>query len=206
VIGSVFLWIGAIAGGLVLVVLITPLRIRINGRIDDRQGVGYDLDVDWAVGVLSIDKRFGNPWQLYVLGRRAMRFSGTGKRGGKKEKKRKKKRISPRSFAGPVKNHFQAFIRILEELARAAFLRGGLRGRIGLADPADTAKIGLIGHLANLRFRRFILLLACDYEEEVIEIEAAAQATLILGYLGLVAGRLMLQRQTRMALRSLRHA
>ncbi len=204
-IGYVFAWIGAIAGALVLVVLIAPVGIRVKGRIEDRQGLGYNLDVDWAGGVLAIDKRFGNPWQVYILGLRVMRFSGTRRQDGKKEKKRKKERLFLRSFSDLVKNHFQGFVRILEDMAKAVFLRGGLKGRIGLADPADTAKIGLIGNLANRRLRRFTLLLACDYEEQVIEIEAAVQAALIFGYLGLVAGKLMLQRQTRMALLNLRH-
>jgi hypothetical protein len=206
VILSALTWIGAVTGALALVLLIAPLRMRINAMIDDRQGYSYALDADWALGVLALGKREGSPWRLSILGLRAMRFPAARKQRSKRAKRTRPKRISPRSVAASVKNHFQTFTRVLDDVAGAAFVRGGLRGRIGLADPADTAKFELIGHLANQRFKRFNLLLACDYETQVIQIDATVQATLILGYVGLVAGKLMLQKQTRMALRSLRRA
>jgi len=116
------------------------------------------------------------------------------------------KRRRPWSFAGVVKDHFQTMTGIFDRMARAAFLKGHLTGRIGLPDPADTATFGWLCRMVNLPSGRFRLALACDYNEEIIQAEAAARATLIFGYLGLVAGLLLLRSQTRMMLHSLRHA
>ena len=203
---SAFTWFAAIIGGLALVLLIAPVRIRIEGAIDDHEGVGYELGFDWALGLLSAGKIAGDPWRLSVAGIRVMRLPAIKWKKQQKEKKHKKKKKPAGRIANLARNHFPAAKRILAVMARAAFLRGRLAGRIGLPDPADTVKIDLLGRLLNRQSRWFDLSLACDYAEEIIRIDASVRATLILGYLGLAAGMLMLERQTRMMLRSLRHA
>ena len=194
-------WIAAIVGGLILVLLLVPIRMRIGGQMDARQGFGYTLNLDWALGLAGVDKEAGRPWQLHILGLSVLRFSGS-----KKEKKTREKKKRPWSRAGALKNHLPTVAGIFDRMAGAVFLKGHLAGRIGLSDPADTANFGLFCRMMDLSSRRFRLALDCEYDEEIIYVEAALQATLIFGYLGLVAGMLLLRRQTRMMLRSLRHA
>lgn len=206
VIAAIATWIFGIIGGLTLVLLLAPIRIRVGGQMDDHQGLGYALNLDWSFGLAGLDKAEDRPWQLSVMGLRVMRFSASKKE--KKIKEKKTKAIKKRSWpiARAVNEHFQTMVGILDRLTRAAFLKGRLTGRIGLSDPADTAKFGLLCRMVNRPSHRFTMALACDYDEEIIHVEVLAQATLIFGYLGLVAGMLLLQRQTRMMLRSLRHA
>ena len=122
----------------------------------------------------------------------------------KRQKKKEKK--SPRAKAGVLKRHRQTIIRILGHMARAAFLKGHLVGRIGLCDPADTALTALVLHLVRQPSERFKLALTCVYDEEVSHIHANLRATLLIGYLLLTAGMLLLERPTRMMLRGFRHA
>ena len=206
VILTILTWIALIIGGLALVLLIAPVRIDIDGAIDDSEGLGYELAFDWALGLLSVKKSAGNPWRLSAAGIRVMRFPAIKWKKKQKEKKRGKKKKPAGRLANLARNHFQAATRILDVMARAAFLRGRLVGRIGLPDPADTVKIDLLSRMLSLQSRRLDLSLTCEYVEQIIRIDASVRATLVLGYLGLAAGLLMLERQTRMMLRSLRHA
>jgi hypothetical protein len=72
-----FSWIGMILGTLVLVLLVVPLRIRINGRVGDQEGFGYEWGGDWALGVIGVEKIAGHPVRLSVLGLRVLHFSGS---------------------------------------------------------------------------------------------------------------------------------
>lgn len=190
------------AGALVL--LVVPWRIRLNGWADHQKGFSYAASLDWALGVFRIAKAFGQPWRLYFLGLPVAKFTAFPK--PKKRKKKKEKKSSSLAFAGIVKRDHPTMIRTLGRLTRAAFLEGHLTGRIGFPDPADTAQIALFCRLARLPSQRFNLALDPVYDEEVIQIHADLGATLIFGYLLLCAGMLLLDRQTRMMLRSLRHA
>ena len=95
---------------------------------------------------------------------------------------------------------------ILGRMTRAAFLKGHLRGRIGLSDPADTARMALLCRSMGLPSLRFNLVLDWVYDDEVVYIHADLGATLVFGYLLLSAGVLLLDRQTRVMLNRLRHA
>jgi hypothetical protein len=201
-----FSWIGMILGSLVLVLLVIPLRIRINGRVGDQAGFGYEWGGDWALGMIGVEKIAGHPVRLSVLGLRVLHFSGSRREKKKKAETNKQRKRWPGAMAGTLKNNFQAVIHVLDQMAGAAFLQGRLIGRIGLPDPADTANVALICRMINRRSGRFALSLACEYDEPVIRIEASVKATLIVGYLAVVACRLMLLSQTRVMLRSLRHA
>lgn len=206
VILSLCSWIGMILGATVLVLLVIPLRIQINGQVSDQEGFDYELRFCWAWGVIGVDKSAGYPMRISVLGLRVLQFSGMQREEKKRKPKDKPKKRFARSVAGTVKNHFPAVVYVLDRMARAAFLKGHLIGCIGLSDPADTANLALFCRMINPRRGRFSISLACEYDEPVVRIAASASATMIIGYLGMVACRLMLQRQTRVMLRSLRYA
>lgn len=203
---SIFAWISAIMGGTGLMLFAVPLKIRINGQIADRAGFSYELRLVWAWGLIGVEKFAGRCMQISIGGLRMRCISG--RRGQRKKKKKKpgKRKKSSWRIADVLKNHLHTLMYILDQMAAAAFLQGRVAGRIGLPDPADTAKIAMLGRMVNLHTRRFNLTVVCDYGEEIIRIDAAAEATLIFAYLAPAACRLMLRRQTRVMLRSLRHA
>lgn len=186
----------------ILILLTVPWRIRLNGWVDDQKGVAYSASLDWGLIVLQVAKTMDRALELSILGLPVAHFSGFPK--AKKKKKKEKK--TSRAKAGVIKRHRQTIIHILGRMARAAFLKGHLVGRIGLSDPADTALIALFLHLVRQPSERFKLALTCVYDEEVVHIHANLHATLLIGYLLLTAGMLLLERPTRMMLRGFRHA
>jgi len=185
--------------------LIVPWRIRLSGAGDHQDGFSYAASLDWALGAMRVAGAAGQPWRLYIVGLPVVHFPRLSK-AGKKKKKKKKRKSSPLAFARIIKRDHRTMIGVLARIAGAAFLRGHLLGRIGLPDPADTAQLALLCRWMELSSKHFNLKLDWVYDEEIVQIQADLSATVIIGYLLLTAGLLLLDRQTRMMLRSLRHA
>jgi hypothetical protein len=184
-----------------LILLIVPWRIRLNGWVDDQKGVDYTASLDWGLGAIQVVNTMNQKWALHLFGAPVAYFSELPKF----KKKKKKDKKPPRAIAGVIKRHRQTIIHILGRMTRAAFIKGHLVGNIGLSDPADTALIALFLHLIKQPSERFNLRLTCVYDEDVVHIHANLQATLIIGYLLLTAGMLLIERPTRMMLRGFRH-
>jgi hypothetical protein len=196
-------WIAIVISLVLLALLLLPIRILLSGLADDQKGLGYQLVIDWAFGIFTIQAVNGKPISLFFLGLRMWPFLS---RAGKKEKvkkKAKKKKYSARALFGWTTNNLQRINVILKRFACAIFLKGYLIGRIGLPDPADTANIALLCKLIKIPTERFKLAIACVYDDEILNIKASVQATLIISYLGLAAVELILERETRIMLRSL---
>lgn len=193
---SVLTWIGILIGLLILLLLIIPVRIFGEGSVDDRKGLEYRLIIDWAFGIFSLRAVSGIPAGLYVAGLRvcSVRF--------KKEKKKKlpKKKFSPLTWLGWMRGNFPRIQRLLSRFAHASYLRGYFIGKIGLADPADTAFIGLLCRLIQIRTDRFSIAVTTVYDYEMIHVRAKIQSTLIIGYLGFVALGMLLDKEIRVML------
>lgn len=185
----------------ILILLIVPWRIRLNGWVDDQEGVAYSASLDWGLIVLTVTKTMGRAFELSILGLPVTHFSEFPK-----ATKKKKKKKSSLAKASVMKRHRQTISHILGRTARAVILKGHLKGRIGLSDPADTAIIDFFLRLVRQPSEHFKLALTCVYDEEVVHIRANLRATLIIGHLLLTAGMLLLERPTRMMLRGFRHA
>lgn len=200
---TAFVWTAIVIGLLLLAVLLIPIRIRLSGLVDDQRGFGYQVVIDWAFGFLMVYAVDGQPISLFFLGLRVWRFSLKPRKKEKAEKKLKDKLYSAKAVSGWIQKYFQRINLIVKRFARAIFLKGYISGRVGLPDPADTAKIAFFCDRLRIQEGRFQLAIACVYGHEMINMKACAQATLIIGYLGLVALRLILERETRIMLRSL---
>lgn len=187
----------------ILIFLIVPWRIRLNGWVDDQEGVAYSATLDWGLIVLTVTKTMGRAFELSIFGLPVTHFSEFPKTSKKKEKKKKKSSLAKASV---MKHHRQTISYILGRTTKAIILKGHLKGRIGLSDPADTAIIDFFLRLVRQPSERFKLALTCVYDEEVVHIRANLRATLIIGHLLLTAGMLLLERPTRMMLRGFRHA
>ena len=204
--GGILMNLPAIIGLIILIglaaLLIVPWRIRLSGATDHQGGLSYAASLDWALGAVRVAGAAGQPWRLYIVGLPVAHFPGLSKAG----KKKKERKSSPLAFARIIKRYHRTMIGVLDRIAGAAFLRGHLLGRIGLPDPADTAQLALLCRWMELSSKHFNLKLDWVYDQEIVQIQADLSATVIIGYLLLTAGLLLLDRQTRMMLRSLRHA
>ena len=196
---TVLTWIGIVIALLILVLLVVPIKIRARGSVDDREGLDYQLIIDWAFGIFSFRVTNGMLAGLYFAGWRVWRIPL--KIGEKK--KPKKEKPSPLTWLGWIRGNFTRISHVLSSFARASFLQGYLIGKIGLADPADTAFVGLLCRLIQIQTKRFNLSITTVYDYEMIHIRAKIQSTLIIGYLGIVALGLLLDKQIRVMLRGL---
>jgi hypothetical protein len=200
---SLLTWIGIVVGALLLLLLIVPFRMRLKGLVDDRVGLDYELAIDWVFGLITVIAVHGKPVTVFISG---IRIWGFSMKSLKKEKKARKKKFSAAGIFQWKTHHFQRAIMIIKRFARALFLKGYIKGRIGLPDPADTAQLGLLFSLLRISKDRFGLSINCVYDDEIINLNARVQATLIIGYLGLVALGLLLEKETRVMMRGLARA
>jgi hypothetical protein len=200
---AVFTWIGIVIALIILVLFTAPIKMRARGSADERGGLDYLLIIDWAFGLFSLRAVSGAPPGLYFAGLRLWRISF---KKGKKEKPReksKKEKPSPLTWLGWVRENFSTIRHILVSFGNACFLRGYLIGKIGLADPADTAILGLLFRLIQVQTKRVNVSMTTVYHDEILHMRAKIQSTLIIGYLALVALRLLLDKEIRVMLRGL---
>jgi hypothetical protein len=196
-------WISMVIGSLLLLLLMLPFRISLHGQADDRKGLSYEIALDWAFGVIAFIVVHGQPARLFFFGFKIWSFSIEWGKKEKAKKKSERKRFSAQTLFQWTKEHFQQIAMILKRFARAVFLKGYIEGWIGLPDPADTARIDLLCQQLRISKDRFKLAVYCVYDREIIKINAKVQATLIMGYLGLVAIGLLLEKKTRVMIRGL---
>ncbi len=69
----------------ILILLIVPWRIRLNGWVDDQEGVAYSASLDWGLIVLTVTKTMGRAFELSILGLPVTHFSEFPKATKKKE-------------------------------------------------------------------------------------------------------------------------
>ena len=200
---TIITWLCIFLGSFLLLLLWVPFRINLSGQADDREGSSYKLEMDWAFGLITIRLVQGEPVTLFLFGCRIWRLSIKSLKKEMMKKAPKKKKTSIQDIALWIKRHFQQIAVILKRFARAVFLRGYFVGWIGLPDPADTARIGLLSQLMEISKERFKLTIICVYDQEIIKINGRAQITLIIGYLGLIALIQLLKKDTRLMIRGL---
>lgn len=200
---TVLTWTGMGISILALALLIVPIRIFAAGSVDDRKGIDYQLIVDWAFGIFSFRATSVRPASLYFAGLRLCHIPMKIDKKKKIQKKPGKEKPSSYTWLGWLRGNFPLINHVLKNFVRAAFLKGYLVGKIGLTDPADASFIGILGRLLRIRTQRFNLSLTTVYEYEIMHIRAQIQSTLIIGYLGLVALRLLLDKQIRVMVRGL---
>ena len=199
---TVFIWLGGIIGGLLLLLLLFPFQIKLQAWADVPDQAAFNITAAWGWGLIGIEKQAGQPLRLKLLGFPAWKISFSG--GNKKKSKSKKK--SPIAKAAVVRNHLDTTMTVMGRLVKATFPKGYIAARIGLSDPADTAVIAYLSHYIRPSWKYFQIDLSPSYDEEVARITTEAQATVVIGYLGLTSLLLLLKKQTRMMLYSLRHA
>lgn len=200
---ALLFWITAIAVGLMIVFLIVPLRVRVSGWIDLPKTGDYLLGVDWAGGMIGVRKTAKALWQIRLLGWPLIHFSGASL---KRKKSKPRKKRSPRALIGAAGSHFSTIFNAFKQLVLSLFPQGHIHGRIGLSDPADTAMLDVLTRLIPKAEGRFQVVIVPVYDDEVFQGEVDARVTVVLGYVLLMAAVLLLKKENRMMLHSLRHA
>jgi len=195
---SILTWIFIFFGILLLMLLILPFRISLIGQADDKNGLSLEMKMDYAFGLIQVIAHNKESADIFILGCRIRRFSIETL---KKESKRKG--LSGLALFRETRGHFQQIVVILKRFVSALFLRGHIEGWIGLSDPADTARIDYLCRIMRISKDRFTFIINCTYDHEVMKINTRVRATVIIGYLGLVALGLILEKETRTLIRGL---
>jgi len=209
---SILWWLFVILGSLLLALLVTPLRARVQGRLS-LEGLDGRMGFDWAFGLVSVKARAGHGARLYMLGLPIHPLLLGKKQASEKKKKGKKQqqtqkihktKKSSTSF-GSIWQHRRSLLRALGRLLGTLHIRGQLRGRLGLEDPADTAELwGRLQAAQALSPRGFRLDVEPGFVEEELDLEGALSAWLVPIHVAGVAIALLFTKPIRQALRGLR--
>lgn len=202
-IATVLIWIGIVIAVLITALFVLPINITARGSIDDGEGIDYQLKISWAFGLLSAKAVTGVPAGIYIVGWRIGIVPFKNGKRKKSPKKPKKEKPSSLKWLRWTRMNMNQIRRILSRFMHASFLRGSLIGKIGLTDPADTGFIGLLCRLIHIHKKRLHISMTTVYEYEMVRIKAKIQATLILGYLGIIALGLLVDKQIRGMMRGL---
>ena len=200
---AILMWIGIVVAGLVLLVLFVPVHVRAWGRVDDESADGR-VRARWGGGIVSFHvSRAG--FELRVLGLRVARFRAAGtsaqRRKERPEREREEGRKSGRGAGWAWRNR-RTFLRAGLRVLAALHPRGWVRGTIGLGDPMDMAALFALLEQGRNRWRRLELDVACDWTEEVLDLEGAVRAILWPVELGVVLLVVRLRSDVRRALRA----
>lgn len=196
--------------GLVLLVVLVPLRARAAGSVHDGLPAGM-ARVDWGLVLLAVEVDVSRRMTVRVLEIPLARFAlRTARESEKKARRRRRPRRAKREgkARGGALGRLRAalaergaFRRMAARLARALHLRLRGSGRIGIGDPADTVALAaLLAALAELPGVE--LALELDWVEEALELELELAARVWIAELLGVAALLLLERPNRRALRS----
>ena len=149
--------------GLITLVLVTPLRLRLEG--------GRETGLGWARGYAGVSLRLlgvggvlredASRYAVYLLGIPVWRrpvpfekmFSGKGKKGAEPEAKEKKRKEAPKKDKERVPFTLFDFIHLLQTpnvrvvIGRLFGLlnpHGEIRGQVGFDDPSDTGYLAAV--------------------------------------------------------------
>jgi len=195
-VGMVLLWIAAVLGALLALVVLVPLHIRAAGSVDDLTVEGQ-ARIRWAWGVLSVRLTQEQGATLHLVGLRIWTF-----RKSTKEKKPKPPRERAKgSLQWLVKNR-RAGLQLMKRLIRTLRLQLRVQGRLGLDDPAATALVNrALAHLLGSS-RAVSWQVEPDWLDETVQLDGEFRARIWLAHLGLVLLGGLLHRETRQMLRT----
>ncbi|MDX9721563.1 MAG: hypothetical protein RBU37_12510 [Myxococcota bacterium] len=167
---TVLLWLLAVLGVLLAVLLLLPFRLRADGGVHEGQFFG-DARLQWAWGLVGLRYEQG-ALAVRVLGVRVGRVRVASSKRRKPSKKNKAKRMNLREWLKKGPN----YLPWIRRLAKALKLELAIDAELGLDDPSHTAllqqllqPLSLLGPWLRLRLR-------LDYLDEKIEIAANLRA------------------------------
>jgi len=195
------MWLGIVLGGLLLLVLLVPVHVRAWGRVDGESADGR-VRVRWGGGVVAFHASPAG-LELRMLGLRVSRLRGGGSRPRRPKREREEHEEDGRR-RGPrwAWRHRRALMRAMLRVLAALHPRGRVSGVIGLGDPGDMAALFALLSRAEERWRRLELDVACDWTEEVLDLEGTVRAFVWPVELAIVLLVVRLRPDVRRALRA----
>lgn len=182
---TILLWIFAILGILLLILLLMPFQFRAEGAIHDAHPSGA-AEARWAFGFLKVKAAPRLGVVFYLMGIKVHEFTGKAdkkEKPGKKRKKRKKKR----GRAKRMLRNWRILLRLSIRLFKTLHLRLRISGTIGLDDPADTACLREALRPLEGRIPGVLMNLCYDYADGALELEGRFSLLVIPGQAAFVA-------------------
>lgn len=200
--GVVLLWIVALLGSLLVILLLVPIHLRAEGGVDDESLDGR-VRIQWAWGVLSVRVTPAGVATLHFFG---LRFWTLRKRGPKDEADPAPKKERAKGQLRWFLKHRQTGLRFAKRLIRALRLQLQVRGELGLGDPASTALMNRLLWELNRTSPSVSFAVEPDWMEERVQLDGAIRARIWLAHIGLVLLGGLLNRETRQMLRTVPRA
>jgi len=194
---TILLWILAVIGVILAVVLLAPVHIRAAGRLRGISASGW-MRARWAFGFIGVKADPQTGVALYWLGLRIWRFKFKGHKKPRSEKKAKKEE---KGFGWFWRNRRMLFW-MAGRMYRILHLKGWIAGSVGLGDPADTAYLWMLLWQLDGRAPGLELLVQCDWQDEELDLDGDIRAWIWPVQALWVAAFTFLRRDVRRALRS----
>ncbi len=212
-VGTVLLWILAVVGILVGVLLVVPFGVRAAGAIGEDVLHGR-VALTWGFGLFGFRAVTGEGLALTLVGLRVLRLR-PGKRtdrGTKRPKRPRAAKPARKKAAKPgpsaiewlawLRAHRGAIKRFVGRVLRSFGARLRIRAVVGFDDPATTGQFVAALGLLPAPSKALDIVIQPDWQDEVFEMEGSFRAHLcpIWTVLRFVCG--LLARDMRQALRA----
>lgn len=195
---TILLWILAIVGIILALVLLVPVHVRAQGQVKGLSAFGW-ARVRWGFGFISIKANPQTGVALYWLGLRVWRFKMKGHKDPKPEKKEEKK---PEKGFGWFWRNRRMHSWMAGRMYRTLHLKGKISGTVGLGDPADMAWLWMFLWQLEGRVPGLNLLVECNWQDEELDLNGDIRAWVWPLQVLLVAAFTFLRRDVRRARRS----
>jgi len=213
---TILAWLLGILAGLVMMLLLVPIRVYGAGWVSGLSADG-ECSLGWGWGFISVsaDARgavlrvawlpiYRPSWQQ-IMARSKLTPEQRAKKEEKKRRKEEKKALKARKKEPKKRRPFSlrgglVILRFVRRLAGTIRVRGWLAGVVGLDDPADTAALlGAISPL-NHRWQRFSVEITGNWTDEMLDLQGEVRVGLWPIRTALATCVLMLDREVREAL------
>jgi hypothetical protein len=198
---TILLWILAIVGIILALVLLVPVHVRAQGQVRGLSASGW-ARARWGFGFISVRASPESGVALYWLGLRIWRFKMKGHKKPRPEKKKKKKEEKADKGSGWFWRNRRMLFWIAGRMYRTLHLKGRIAGTLGLGDPADTAWLWMFLWQLEGRVPGLELSLQCDWQDEELDLDGDVRAWIWPLQVLVVAAFTFLRRDVRRALRS----
>ncbi len=211
---SIVLWLLAITGGLIVLLLVVPFEIGGKGWLNGLAG-GGEAGFVWGFGFLSMRVASEGDVELRIVGLRV--YSTTvaelrerqespekaEKKAAKKAKKAARRDAKKQRKGGFRLSHVRPLLGVVVRVLKSVRLRGWIAGMVGTGDPAETAAVAALLEQLNGQGGEFELMISPNWVDEVLDVQGDVRLGFWLPRMAQVAILILLDRESRTVLRSI---
>jgi hypothetical protein len=207
----ILLWLLVVVAGLLVLLLVMPLRFGARGAIDEADGLSWQGRVAWGFGLVTF-RAVPDGMTLFILGIPIWRRRPGGRRRKPERKKEKpdkqRKPRKPKSGRGLrwLLLRRRLLLAIAGRYLRALHLEGRIEGLVGLPDPDQTARLHQLLVALDAALPAGFLDIEVDWVEEVVALRGRLEGWVWPLQIAGITLALFLDAKTRRALRAPRAA